>query len=103
MYKLPLLRAFARSGGTCLHTSPSSPRYMSDQMTRFWAMFNSHVTPTHWSRNIVNASADNAEAFLHSPSDVAIMASARMDNAIACGFPTLLASALDCSRSLALD
>ena len=30
-------------------------------------MFNSHVTPTHWSRRIASASSENVNAFFHSP------------------------------------
>ena len=66
-------------------------------------MFNSHVTPTHWSRRIASACSDNVNAFFHSPAVIAMRPSARMDNAIACGFPTLFASAFDCWTSLALN
>ena len=66
-------------------------------------MFNSHVSPTHWSRRIASACSDNVKAFFHSPTMVALMPSARMDKAIACGFSTLVASALDCWTSLSLN
>ena len=59
------------------------------QITRFCAMFNSHVTPTHWSRRIASACSANVEAFFHSPAVIAMMPSARIDKAIACGLPTL--------------
>ena len=74
----PLLRASASSAGTRRDTSPSSPWYMRAQITRFCAMFTSHVTPTHWSRRIASACSDNVEAFFHSPAVIAMMPSARM-------------------------
>ena len=93
-------RCFARSAssaGTCRDTSPSSPRYMSAQITRFCAMFISHVTPTHWSRRIASACSDNVEAFFHSPASTRSCRRPEAHSAIACGCPTACASAFDCS------
>ena len=83
MYRFPLLRALARSDWNLLGqlTELSLVHEEPDHEVLGHIQFPGDAT--HWSRRIASASWDNVDAFFHSPAVVAMMASARIHNAIA--------------------